>query len=254
MIPEPQPTASVHSLDDRRVRILGPIQQVRAWSRSTGSARAVLTVLATYADAAGGSCRPAQATIAHDTGFEVRTVRRALARLVKLGELEIEELGTGRRATRYRITLSPPVDNSVDIPLFPIGSVDTVSAQGGHHDRAGRTPCPPTVHRPDIDREGDGPPRCSRHRGVEEPPPCRGCMKAREAADSVAAEQARKAAEEKRRAQLKRTREEAEAQAAAAVPPPESFRAARRATTRVPSRTGTLTERSTKGPTHARRH
>ena len=80
---------------------------VRDRSRAMGTARAVLFVLATYADALGGNVFPSTMTIANGAGLARSTAITALHKLELLGE--IERVGTRGRGPRrtivYRITL-----------------------------------------------------------------------------------------------------------------------------------------------------
>lgn len=65
------------------------------------SQRLVALALADHADHDGHHAYPAVDTIAGKTEMHRRTVQRALNDLVKLGVLEIEATGGGRRATTY---------------------------------------------------------------------------------------------------------------------------------------------------------
>ena len=85
-------------------------------SRATLGSRLVLLVLADYADEDGGSCWPSVATISKETLLSERQVRYALRNLEQLGEIAIEQMGGGRRSTRYRVLMGgvqnlPPSDN-----------------------------------------------------------------------------------------------------------------------------------------------
>ena len=77
-------------------------------SEARCAARAVLTVLASHVNYHGSdaqACFPSQTTLAKLANVTIRTVQRALKRLVELGEIEILEKGTGHRSTRYRLTI-----------------------------------------------------------------------------------------------------------------------------------------------------
>jgi len=253
-------SAAVTRLDDYREppKILGALQLVRRYSRARGSARAVLIVLASYADRDGTGARPGTDTIARDAGVSVDTVKRARRKLVELGEIEIVEHGTGARATRYRITISTPGDKPVDNrPNSNEQGVQSATPGGLQIDTPGglQTAPRPAIDRPETGGEDVGP-RCSRHRGVEDPPPCRGCGRARERADldqleqrRATREQSRLAAlEAERLAQERRDRERSDVATRAAA-----ARAARAALSRNRTRSGTLSEDDTKGSHHARK-
>lgn len=174
-----QPAPVTH-LDDRRAapKILGAIQLVRKHSKATGSARAVLNVLAGYADADGTGIKVGTERLARESGLSIDTVKRARKRLVQLGEVEIIVLGTGSRATHYRLRLERyPIEQGVQVAT-PRGVY--VATPGGVQ----------VAPQPSIDRPDTGgrttPPRCSRHVGVVDPPPCRACRGEREAADAAA--------------------------------------------------------------------
>src|SRR4051812_29048278 len=85
-----------------------------AWeaSRSTGTAFVVLLALADHAGADGGDCYPSVGRLARRCRCDERTVQRAIATLIELGEVVLVEAGGGRRGTnRYRLTLrSHPQD------------------------------------------------------------------------------------------------------------------------------------------------
>lgn len=236
-------TAPVTRLDDHRPRVLGALQLVRAYSSARGSARAVLTVIATHADRDGTGAFPGTDTIARESGFSPETVKRARRKLIALGEIEVVEQGTGSRSTRYRITLSPPVGEPVD-------NDRTRSSGGVNLTPRGGQPIPPggyqTDPQPSLDRPDTGggtSPRCSRHVGVEDPPPCRGCATARER------QEATNLAESRARADQERTRREEavrleRVEALAAAAPPEvradAVRTARAGISRNRTRSGTV--------------
>lgn len=69
---------------------------VRTHSKAKGSARALLNVLADYADD-DGMAWPSRATLANDTGLSERTVTRCLQTLCGEGRLSIEENAVGGR-------------------------------------------------------------------------------------------------------------------------------------------------------------
>lgn len=69
---------------------------VRAHSKAKGSARALLNILADYADD-NGEAWPTRATLANDTGMSERNVTRCLQALCEQGRLRLEENATGGR-------------------------------------------------------------------------------------------------------------------------------------------------------------
>lgn len=70
--------------------------------RKRPCARAVLHMIATYADQ-HGNARPAAERLAEDTGYCLRSVRRALAELVELKILDMVRGGGRHRTTVYRM-------------------------------------------------------------------------------------------------------------------------------------------------------
>lgn len=81
--------------------------QAVAWvlehSESRGMARLVLISLANHHNGGTGQCNPGQRLIADEAKVSKTAARRALERLVELGELEILDPGDNRRAARYRL-------------------------------------------------------------------------------------------------------------------------------------------------------
>jgi hypothetical protein len=100
------------------VKVYGAVSR---YSRATGNARVVLQLLADAA-ADDGRWRIAQATLAMRANITTRTVARAVARLVDLGELVVEEPGTGHGSTLYRVVVT-------GTPVAPEPTV--LSTQGG---------------------------------------------------------------------------------------------------------------------------
>lgn len=236
-------SADVTRLDDHRPRILGAVQLVRRYSRARGSARAVLTVLASYADADGTGAFPGTATIARDAGVSPETVKRARRKLIALGEVEVVEQGFGSRSTRYRITLSPPVGEPVDKERTRSSRGVNLTPGRGQPDtpRGVQTDPLPYIDRPDTG--GETPPRCSRHAGVEDPPPCRGCATARERREALDRDEARTRADQERTRREETARLEREERLAAAAPPEvraNAVRTARAGISRNRTRSGTV--------------
>lgn len=219
-------------LDARRGKLLGPLQAVRRFYRDheddlelTRRARTLLTTLATYADAETYVTRVGQSTLERDSGQSERTVRRALVDLKSAGLVEVLEYGNGRTPSTVRLTLPQPVCNPVDNPTLP-------NREGGHGDRAGRSPWPgravtvtpyrelPIDIGEDVRELGDpSSVRCARHEGVDDPPPCYPCKQAREAAEAALEDAKREQRERIRREDLER--HNARRAAAAAAPPPD---------------------------------
>jgi hypothetical protein len=104
-------------------------------SAARGSARLVLVVLADRADE-NGRCWPGLADIARRSGLETeRAVRRALAKLVRLGEVTIDPGGGRGRTNVYTLRLPAP------------GPETRTGAQGfspaGTPPRGAENPCAP---------------------------------------------------------------------------------------------------------------
>lgn len=77
------------------------------YSASTGAARLVLLAMADEASSDGyiTAYRRSQSWFASKANVDERTVRRAIDRLVELGEVEVLAVGTGRERSDYRIVL-----------------------------------------------------------------------------------------------------------------------------------------------------
>jgi hypothetical protein len=94
-------------------------------SEASGNARLVLLAIADAADQGGENAWPSQATIASMCRISVRTVRRLVAELVELGELEVIEHGGAayredRRPHRYRLVkMAGHTGGHSDPPLPP---------------------------------------------------------------------------------------------------------------------------------------
>jgi hypothetical protein len=234
-LPDPAdrtPARPVSHLDERRAKVLGAIQLVRAHSTATGSARSVLNVLATYANADGSSLWAGREKLERETGLSRSTLRRAIRRLEELGELETLEVGSGRRSTRYRITLSPPCGEPVEILNVPERErVQPEPAGGSIRPRRGVTVNPDRVLPGSTGGGVSYPDQCSTHAFVEDPPPCRRCQQTREANETARVELERAARERARLEALELARLEAEHLAAGRLPAQE--RAARAAAVRA---------------------
>jgi hypothetical protein len=86
---------------------ISTIAQARSSSKSTGSARTLLLVIASHVNAVTGWAWPSLDTLAHETARTRRHVIRLIALLEALGELEVRR-GHGRgHVNFYRVHLSP---------------------------------------------------------------------------------------------------------------------------------------------------
>lgn len=237
-------TSAVTRLDDHRPRALGAVQLVRRYSTARGSARAVLLAIALHADRDGTNAYPGTTTLAREAGVSIPTVKRARRALVAAGELEVVEQGTGERSTRYRITLSPPVGEPVDDERTRSGRGVRMTPPGGRRDTRGGFQSDPQPSLTDPIPEGvDVGPRCSRHRGVEDPPPCRGCATARERHEADLVEATRRRREEDRLRRLdeaRAAREEADQHRATPETRAAAARLARETLSRNRTRSGTV--------------
>lgn len=209
------------------------LRVVRECSRATGPARAVLTVLATYADGSGLAW-PSLAQIARDAGLGRSTIQRALRQLEgELFEIRVD-LGTGRgKASEYRIRLVDLIERhaqAVDNPVIP-GIDEHVKGPGLTPFRHRKGPAPaqkgPRSGTPSTKEQprGDARGRCPAHATVENPPPCIACRDARLAADAADEEAAKRA----RHDEARRRVEEQLARREAPKPPPASREAIERA-------------------------
>ena len=227
--------ATVSDLNERRAKILGAVQLVRKYSAASGSARGVLNVLATYADADGRNVWIGRTRLEQEAGLSRSTLRRAIRKLEELGEVETLEEGHGARSSRYRITLSPPVENLGETRPYPNGErVQSEPGEGSPRTR-GRVHSEPQPVETGIYR-GEAtvtfPDHCPAHRTVEDPPPCRKCQRTREAnaAIELEARKARDAENRRRRLEEQRAQDAALRDAAATDDSPgrQAFRNARR--------------------------
>jgi hypothetical protein len=107
-------------------------------SESTGNARLVLLAIADAADANGDNAWPTQDKLAVMARVSVRTVRRLVAHLVELGELEVIEHAGGtvhtrddRRPHLYRLIKMPGQNGRTTVSPRP--------STGGQNQRHGRT-------------------------------------------------------------------------------------------------------------------
>jgi hypothetical protein len=102
--------------------------------------KAVLLLLADYADADGGSCYPSQSRIAREAELDARTVRRHIDTLIARGLVAVHPVTTrtGRR-NEYRLMMRA----SNDLAAADAGTMPSPPAGG--------MPSPPAAeHRPDA--------------------------------------------------------------------------------------------------------
>lgn len=159
------------------------MQVVRRHSRATGTPRALLNVLASYADADTFVVEIGRAKLAEQSGMSRSTCRRAIRHLEDLGEVVTLFAGTGETASRYRLTLSTTGDNpGENVP----DRGPTRRGRGVHSE--------PHTRVIDLSEGGGFPDHCPEHRHVEDPPPCRRCGKTRTDNATRRAGEARQAA------------------------------------------------------------
>lgn len=93
--------------------------QAVAWvldhSQSRGIARLVLISLANHHNGGTGQCNPGYRRIAREAGIARGTISNAIARLVELGEIEVEEPGTSHKSARYRLLFVHQMDEATVI-------------------------------------------------------------------------------------------------------------------------------------------
>lgn len=164
-----------------------------AWesSRSTGSAFLVLLALADHAGQDGGDCWPSVGRLARRCRVDERTVQRAVATLVDLGELIVEEAAGPRGTNRYRLTFATAPALPLDDPQPVSKPVDPrqIATPGEMPPPASATPTPGTTPPEPVRTEGQEPPTPTGSAAGDPPPPpsstdrehrgqhasCRGC-------------------------------------------------------------------------------
>lgn len=119
------------------------------YSQSAGNARLLLLAIADAADQHGENAWPSQPTLAEMVRVSVRTVRRLVAELVELGELEVEEFAGGttrmrpdRRPHLYRLPKMAGPDGRSPVSARQREGVSTgghPTFTGGHPGGNGRT-------------------------------------------------------------------------------------------------------------------
>jgi hypothetical protein len=88
--------------------VIKAVLAVRNHSQATGPRRAVLAVLATYADQDGNNAFPKWETLAEQSGVCRRTVANAIKEALKAGEIEC----TGQRKSKTKIYSFAPLIHS----------------------------------------------------------------------------------------------------------------------------------------------
>lgn len=127
--------------------------KVMSWvfdhSRSSGTDRLVLLVLADHADDERWQCWPGQKRLADKANMTARNVKRCITNLVHLGEVEVLRQGTGATTSLYRIT--PTASVTPDIARTPTASVTpTADVTGGVPPVSGEG-VPPQSPKPSIE-------------------------------------------------------------------------------------------------------
>lgn len=141
-------------------------------STLTSTERHVALAFALRADANGGSCFPGPATIGRDTGYDIRTVKRARSTLIEAGWLvELERGGmVGSERVPSSFVLSIPATGGTESP------VSESSATGDTRSRPRVTHGHPTNKRlTDTDTNG-GAAVGKQLRGVKALPDCLDCF------------------------------------------------------------------------------
>jgi hypothetical protein len=86
------------------------------YSKATLAARLVLLAIADNAGDDGAKAYPSVATIARKARVGERTVQESIAKLVKLGELEVIYNGGPHGANRYRVIMNPEPPREIRTP------------------------------------------------------------------------------------------------------------------------------------------
>jgi hypothetical protein len=105
---------------------------VLAHSKSRGTARMVLTVIAEAAHADGSGAYPSLDTIAERSGCTRSNVPRAIARLEALGELRVDRATDGQHSNRYTVLGLPGQQLSL-MPADDSGGVIKTAEGWSHH-------------------------------------------------------------------------------------------------------------------------
>lgn len=133
------------------------------YSRSKPTQRLVLLAIADCANDHGAEAYPSNATLAAKTGLSERGVRKAIAELEALGELEVQYKSGPHGCNRYRVIMSDPAPDarSSGIPEAD-GTRHNVpgtrhDVPGTRHDMPGTHPAPHSGN--PARRSGDPAPR-----------------------------------------------------------------------------------------------
>lgn len=114
-------------------------------SASKGSARLVLLAMADEADGRGmlTAYRRSQSWLARKANVDGGTVRRAIASLIELGEVELLTRGDGRESSDYRLHL-PGLEDSEGVQDAPPAPADD-TPRGGETRAQGAQDAPPII-------------------------------------------------------------------------------------------------------------
>ncbi len=139
---------------------LDALRAVLEKSKAPPHERHVLTVIASHVNLKTGLAWMSEETLARETGYSVRQVRRHVRASEGRGELTITERSAGRRTHRYRVsigTTGSPANPDTDAPAGGNGNPDIEGTEPGHPGAEPGHGCPPN-HR----TRGKRPPRgCS---------------------------------------------------------------------------------------------
>lgn len=105
------------------------VEAVLERSRSRGSARMVLVVIAECANHDGSEAWPAVETIAHRAGISRASVFRQIKALTELGELEVESKGGRSGCNRYRVTVQEASEEGSQVET--VSDRDSLSSETG---------------------------------------------------------------------------------------------------------------------------
>lgn len=94
---------------------ISTVAQVRSSSKSHGSARTLLLVVASHVNPDTGWAWPSLATLARETAVTVQHVIRLIRGLEALGELEVRR-GHGRGHVNFYRILEIPAESSISMP------------------------------------------------------------------------------------------------------------------------------------------
>jgi hypothetical protein len=118
------------------------------WDKSTskGTERLVLLAIADAASDEGDQAWPSIATISKKCGgIGERTVQRSIQRLIGSGELEVTQVGSGRRSSRYRVVMTEGRQNDTPANLTPQGGQFDAPGASNWHPRGGSSVTQPVL-------------------------------------------------------------------------------------------------------------